>query len=73
MSDIALILLLSYLQHNNRSLKILTFMSELKAGKQRALDLLSHIPHVIPHRKVYIRTWVHTTSDLSVHIMILSS
>ena len=27
-------------------------MAELKARKQRALDLLVHIPHVIPHRKV---------------------
>jgi TRAP-type mannitol/chloroaromatic compound transport system permease small subunit len=72
MSDIALFLLLSYLQHNNRSLKILTFMSELKAGKQRALDLLSHIPHVIPHRKVHMYMGAYYFW-LSVQIMILSS
>ena len=54
MSDVALCFVHCYLQHNNRSLKISTFMAELKAGKQRALDLLSHIPHAIPHRKVGI-------------------
>ena len=52
MADVALYFVCFYLEHYDRNLKISTFMAELKARKQRALDLLSHIPHVIPHRKV---------------------
>ena len=36
----------------DRELKISSFVSDLKAGKTRALEVLNKIPHIIPHRKV---------------------
>ena len=35
-----------------RDLRFSSFMSEFKGGKERALELLSRLPHCIPHRQV---------------------
>lgn len=36
----------------DRELKTSSFVSDLKAGKTHALEVLNKIPHIIPHRKV---------------------
>ena len=43
-----------------RDLRFSSFMSEFKNGKDRAKELLSNLPHIIPHRQVhvYVRTFV---------------
>ena len=35
-----------------RDVRFSSFMSEFKGGKERALELLSRLPHCIPHRQV---------------------
>jgi len=35
-------------------LKIGSFVSELNAGKPRAVEVLTKLPHIIPHRKVNV-------------------
>ena len=35
-----------------RDVRFSSFLSEFKAGKERALELLSRLPHCIPHRQV---------------------
>ena len=36
----------------DREFKTSSFVTDLKAGKTSALEVLSKIPHIIPHRKV---------------------